>query len=309
MNIAFVLDPLESIQTKKDSSFAMMREAASRGHRIHVLQQEDLCFREGTIQARAAEIFLTGRRPDWYEMGEVRSERLADFDAVLMRKDPPFDMEYFYATHLLEIAEREGAKVYNRPAALRNWSEKLSISRFPQFTPPTLVAKRESDLRDFLEIHGDIIVKPLDGMGGAGIFRLRKGDPNLGVILETSTCYGKKTVMAQRFLPEISEGDKRILVVGGVPAPYCLARIPKEGETRGNLASGGRGVARALSERDFEIASFVGKVLIREGIYLAGLDVIGNHLTEINVTSPTCMQEICDQKGFDVAKMMIDLLE
>ena len=242
-------------------------------------------------------------------MGEVRSERLADFDAVLMRKDPPFDMEYFYATHLLEIAEREGAKVYNRPAALRNWSEKLSISRFPQFTPPTLVAKRESDLRDFLEIHGDIIVKPLDGMGGAGIFRLRKGDPNLGVILETATCYGKKTVMAQRFLPEISEGDKRILVVGGVPAPYCLARIPKEGETRGNLASGGRGVARALSERDFEIASFVGKVLIREGIYLAGLDVIGNHLTEINVTSPTCMQEICDQKGFDVAKMMIDLLE
>ena len=309
MNIAFVLDPLESIHTKKDSSFAMMREAASRGHRIHVLQQEDLCFREGTILASVTEIHLTGRSPDWYERGEARSERLADFDAVLMRKDPPFDMEYFYATHLLEIAEREGAKVYNRPAALRNWNEKLSISRFPQFAPPTLVTKKESDLRDFLERYGDIIVKPLDGMGGAGVFRLGKGYPNFGVILETSTCYGKKTVMAQRFLPEIAEGDKRILVVGGVPAPYCLARIPRQGETRGNLASGGRGEARPLSGRDFEIASVVGKVLVSEGIALAGLDVIGNHLTEINVTSPTCMQEICDQKGFDVAKMMIDLLE
>ena len=309
MRLAFLIDPLESIRIGKDSSFAMMREAASRGHSLHVFHQEDMMLRDGVVQAASTPIRLTGRRPDWFERGGRSMFRLAQFDAVLMRKDPPFDMEYYYATQLLEIAEREGARVINRPAALRNWSEKLSIARFPQFSPPTIVARHEADFRDFLETHGDIIVKPLDGMGGAGVFRVRREDPNLGVILETATCYGKRTVMAQRFVPEIAEGDKRILVVGGVPAEYCLARIPKAGETRGNLASGGRGVARPLTERDLEIASTVGKALVAEGVDLAGLDVIGDRLTEINVTSPTCMQEILEQTGCDVARKMIDLVE
>ena len=309
MNIAFILDPLESINIHKDSSFAMMREASQRGHRIHALHQEDIVLLEGRIKAWSREIFLTGRDPDWYEIGEILPGHLAQYDAVLMRKDPPFDMEYYYATQLLALAEREGARIFNRPAALRNWNEKLSIARFPEFTPSTLVSKQESALRDFLDHHRDIVIKPLDGMGGSGVFRVRENDPNTGVIIETATRYGTKTVMAQRFIPDIEKGDKRILVVGGIPAPYCLARIPKKGETRGNLASGGKGIAQALSDRDREIAGAVGPVLEKEGIFLAGLDVIGSHLTEINVTSPTCMQEILDQTGCDVAKIMIDLLE
>lgn len=309
MKMAFIVDPLEGINVHKDSSFAMMREASTRGHRIHVLHQEDIVLREGRIKALSREIFLTGKEPAWYEKGETHHEHLSEYDAVLMRKDPPFDMEYYYATQLLEIAEREGAKIYNRPASLRNWNEKLAIAKFPAFTPPTLVARKESDLREFLDHHRDIVIKPLDGMGGSGVFRLREGDPNIGVIIETVTCYGKKTVMAQRFVPDIEKGDKRVLMVGGKPAPFCLARIPKKGETRGNLASGGKGVAQPLSERDMEIAQAIGPVLDAEGIALAGLDVIGNYLTEINVTSPTCMQEILDQTGCDVPGMMIDLLE
>ena len=309
MKIAFILDPLEGIDIHKDSSFAMMREASSRGHQIHALPMEGIMLKEGVIQADSREIRLTGKDPLWYEAGKSRTCRLAEFDVVLMRKDPPFDMEYYYATQLLELAEQEGVKIVNKPAALRNWNEKLSIAKFPELTPPTLVARKENDLREFLAMHRDIIIKPLDGMGGAGVFRVRENDPNIGVIIETMTCYGKRTVMAQRFVPEIEKGDKRILVVGGVPAPYCLARIPKKGETRGNLASGGKGVARLLSGRDLEIANAVGPALRSAGIALAGLDVIGDFLTEINVTSPTCMQEILDQTGFDVAKMMLDLLE
>lgn len=309
MKIAFILDPLEAIDVHKDSSFAMMREAAARGHLLHVLHQEDIVLDAGRVKASCREIFLTGSEPVWYGLAEPRMASLVDFDAVLMRKDPPFDMEYYYCTQLLELAERDGARIFNRPGALRNWNEKLSIARFSRFTPPTLVARKEGDLRGFLEMHKDIIIKPLDGMGGAGVFRVRERDPNIGVIIETMTCYGKRTVMAQRFVPEIEKGDKRILVVGGVPAPYCLARIPRKGETRGNLASGGRGVAQPLTAHDLEIAQFIGPVLEAEGISLAGLDVIGDYLTEINVTSPTCMQEILNQTGFDVAKMMIDLLE
>ena len=309
MKFAFFLDPLEGIKIAKDSSFAMMREAARRGHAIHVFHQEDMVLKGGIVSAACREIFLTGKSPDWYESGEGKIADLSGFDAVLMRKDPPFDMEYYYATQLLEVAERHGAKVINKPASLRNWNEKLAIARFPEFTPPTLVARQEQALREFLEVHRDIVVKPLDGMGGSGVFRLREHDPNIGVIIETATLFGEKTVMAQRFVPQIENGDKRILVVGGVPAPFCLARIPKQGETRGNLASGGRGVAQPLTARDIEIAQAVGPVLEAEGIWLAGLDVIGENLTEINVTSPTCMQEIFDQTGCDVAKMMIDLLE
>ena len=309
MRIAFILDPLEGIDTRKDSSFAMMREASSRGHQIHVLLMGDVLLKEGTIQAVSREIRLTGKTPLWFEAGNPRTCPLAEFDVVMMRKDPPFDMEYYYATQLLELAEQGGAKIVNRPAALRNWNEKLAIAKFPEFTPPTLVAKREEDLREFLALHRDIILKPLDGMGGAGVFRVREDDPNIGVIIETMTGYGTRTVMAQRFVPEIEQGDKRILMVDGVPAPYCLARIPKKGETRGNLASGGKGVARPLSGRDLEIAHAVGPSLRSAGIALAGLDVIGDFLTEINVTSPTCMQEILDQAGFSVAKQVIDLLE
>ncbi|MBY0578780.1 MAG: glutathione synthase [Burkholderiales bacterium] len=309
MNIAFILDPLEAVDIRKDSSFAMMREAAKRGHDLHVLHQEDIILSEGSVRAASRKILLTGSEPVWYRLGEARPTALADFDAVLMRKDPPFDMEYFYSTHLLELAEREGARIFNGPDALRNWNEKLAILRFPELIPPTLVSRSEEAIRGFLDAHKDIIVKPLDGMGGAGVFRMRENDPNIGVIVETITLYGKRTVMAQRFIPEIEKGDKRILVVGGVAAPYCLARIPKPGETRGNLASGGKGVAQPLSVRDLEIAALVGPALEAEGIVLAGLDVIGDCLTEINVTSPTCMQEIMAQTGFDVAKMVIDLLE
>lgn len=309
MKIAFILDPLEDINIHKDSSFAMMREASGRGHRLYVVHQEDIVLEGGSIRVSAREIFLTGIETGWYTHGEAGVMALTGFDAVMMRKDPPFDMEYYYTTHLLEIAEKAGARIFNRPGALRNWNEKLSIARFPQFTPVTLVARKETDLRAFLERHRDIIIKPLDGMGGAGVFRVRENDPNIGVIIETVTCYGRKTVMAQRFVPEIVKGDKRILVVDGEPAPYCLARIPKEGETRGNLASGGRGVAQPISERDRDIARFIGPVLADAGIFLAGLDVIGDYLTEINVTSPTCLQEIRDQTGFDVATMVINLLE
>ncbi len=309
MKLAFFIDPLETFDIKKDSSYAMMREAAKRGHSIHVFHQEDMILKHGVVFASCTEIFLTGKTPSWYERGQSGMSDLCEYDVVMMRKDPPFDMEYYYATQLLELAERQGAQVVNRPGSLRNWNEKLAIAKFPEFTPPTLVARREEAIRDFLEIHGDIIVKPLDGMGGSGVFRMKQNDPNIGVIIETTTLYGKKTVMAQRFVPEIEAGDKRILVVGGIPAPYCLARIPKQGETRGNLASGGRGVAKPLSERDLEIAKAIGPFLEAEGILLAGLDVIGEYLTEINVTSPTCMQEIHDQTGCDVAKMMVDLLE
>jgi glutathione synthase len=309
MKLAFFVDPLETFNIKKDSSYAMMREAARRGHTIHVFHQEDMVLKHGVVFAACTEIFLTGKTPSWYEPGQSIMSDLGEYDAVMMRKDPPFDMEYYYATQLLEIAERRGARIVNRPGSLRNWNEKLAIAKFPEFTPPTLVARSGEAIRDFLEIHGDIIVKPLDGMGGAGVFRMKQNDPNIGVIIETATLYGKKTVMAQRFVPEIEAGDKRILVVGGEAAPFCLARIPKQGETRGNLASGGKGVARPLSDRDLEIAKAIGPILEADGILLAGLDVIGDYLTEINVTSPTCMQEIHDQTGYDVAKMMVDLLE
>ena len=226
-----------------------------------------------------------------------------------MRKDPPFDMEYVYSTYLLELAERQGARVVNRPRSLRDYNEKFSVTRFNQFTVPTLVTRLESEIRVFLESQGDIVLKPLDGMGGASVFRLHRQDPNIGVVIETLTHYGRRTVMAQRYIPEITQGDKRILLVDGKPAPFVLARIPKPGETRGNLAAGARGVAQPLSDRDREIAEAVGAVLAADGLLLVGLDVIGDFLTEVNVTSPTGMREIHDQTGFSVAGMMIDALE
>jgi glutathione synthase len=309
MKLAFILDPLESIKTYKDSTYAMMREAAARQHELFVLHQDDLAWQDGRVVGHARALELTGDEHDWYRAGEAVDTRLADFDAVLMRKDPPFDMEYIYSTYLLELAEREGARVFNRPGAIRDFNEKLAIARFAEFAPPTIVTRKEALIRAFLAEHGDIILKPLDGMGGASVFRLHARDPNIGVIIETLTHFGRRTIMAQRFIPEIARGDKRILLIAGEPVPFALARIPKAGETRGNLAAGGTGVAQPLSARDREIAESLGPALWALGLLLVGLDVIGDHLTEVNVTSPTCMQEIHQQTGFDAAAMMIDAVE
>ena len=308
MKLAFVLDPLDTLLPYKDSSIEMMRAALHRGHDIFAIAADSLTLRDGMVCGLAQSLTISDSTP-WYQAQEAREMPLNHFDAVLMRKDPPFDMEYFYATHLLEIAEHQGARVFNRPRALRDFSEKLSIARFPQWTPVTLVTCRMDALRTFIHQQSDVILKPLDGMGGSGIFRVRVEDPNVGVILESMTNQGMRTIMAQRYLPAITEGDKRILVVHGEPIPWCLARIPAPGETRGNLAAGGIGHARRLTNRDMEIARHVGSILRESGILLAGLDVIGSCLTEINVTSPTCMREIRDQTGFDTAEQVITNLE
>ena len=309
MKLAFVLDPLEDIKTYKDSSYAMLEAASRRGHELFVLHQEDILCRDGTVNGVAAGITLTGEKTVWYRLGDKREVPLSTFDALLMRKDPPFDMEYVYSTYLLELAEQQGARVINRPRALRDYNEKFSVTRFTALTVPTLVTRLEREIRAFLEAQGDIVLKPLDGMGGASVFRLHRQDHNIGVVIETLTHYGRRTVMAQRYIPEITKGDKRIILIDGKPVPYALARIPKPGETRGNLAAGARGIAQELSPRDRAIAAAVGPALAAEGLLLVGLDVIGDYLTEINVTSPTGMREIMEQTGFDVAGMMIDAVE
>ena len=310
MNLLFVADPLESFKPYKDSTFAMMREAAARGHALWACEPAHLHWQRGApVRARVRQLRLTGSLDDWYDGSDAEQRALADFDAVLMRKDPPFDSEYFYATHLLQRAEADGARVFNAPSALRDHPEKLAIMEFPQFIGPTLVTRDPDDVRAFHAEHGDIILKPLDGMGGMGIFRVGPDGLNLGSITETLNRHGTQTIMVQRFLSEIAQGDKRILVIGGQPVPFCLARIPQGSEIRGNLAAGGKGVALPLSERDREIASTIGKVLAPRGLLLMGLDVIGDSLTEINVTSPTCFQEIAKATGFDVAGMFVDALE
>ncbi len=309
MKLAFILDPLDSIKTYKDSSYAMMREAAARGHTLAVLQQEDLVLRDGKVLGYARDLALLPDQEPWFRVSERSPVGLETFDAVMMRKDPPFDMEYIYSTYLLELAQRQGARVINDPRAVRDHNEKLAIARFPKFTVPALVTREEALIRDFLAEYGDIIVKPLDGMGGTSVFRLHRQDYNIGVVIETVTHHGRRMVMAQEFIPEIAKGDKRVLVIDGEAVPYSLARIPKKGETRGNLAAGGTGVAQPLSERDLDIARALGPELKAAGLLLVGLDVIGDYLTEVNVTSPTCMREIADQTGFNVAGMMIDALE
>lgn len=309
MKLLFIADPLDRFKVFKDSTYAMMAEAAARGHAIAASEGCDLVWRGGRIEAASRSIRLTGSLPGWFESGTPAWCDLAEFDAVLMRKDPPFDQEYLYHTYLLELAEAQGARVFNRAASLRDFNEKLATARFPQFTVPTLVTSRADLLREFLSEHGDIILKPLNAMGGASIFRLRPGDANLSVIIETLTRHGAETVMAQRYIPEIKDGDKRILVIDGTVVPFSLARIPAPGETRGNLAAGGTGVAQPLTARDAEIAAALGPALKAAGIFLAGLDVIGDWLTEVNVTSPTCFREITDQTGFNVAGMFMDALE
>ena len=310
MNILFIVDPLSSFKIKKDTSFAMMREAQKRGHKVSACEVPHIQWQRGEcVKAQVQDLHLTGDSQTWYQVTASRQAWLKDFDAVIMRKDPPFDSEFFYATHMLSQAEREGAKVFNKPEALRNHPEKLAIMAFPQFIGPTLVTRSADAIKAFHAEHKDIILKPLDGMGGMGIFRVGADGMNLGSIIETLNLDGAQSVMVQKFLPAIAQGDKRVLIIGGKPVPYCLARIPQGGEVRGNLAAGGKGVAQALNDNDRAIAESVGAVLAPRGLLLIGLDVIGTNVTEINVTSPTCFQEIFDQTGCDVAAIFIDALE
>ena len=314
MNILFVADPLESFKIHKDTTFVMMREAQRRGHTVSVCEPQDLQWQTGgVVTAVVRDIHLTGDKAAWFSVAQpllAGSPRaLKDFGATIMRKDPPFDAEFFYATHLLEQAEREGARVFNKPRALRDHPEKLAIMEFPQFSGPTLVTRSAEAIKAFHAAHRDIILKPLDGMGGMGIFRVKDDGLNLGAIIETLNKDGAQSVMVQKFLPEIAQGDKRVLVIGGKPVPFCLARIPQGGEVRGNLAVGGKGVAQPLSDRDREIGETLGPILAARGLLLVGVDVIGDFVTEINVTSPTCFQEIFDQTGCDVAALFIDALE
>ncbi len=299
MNLLLILDPLASLKNYKDTSLAIMHAAAAQGHVLYVCEQHDVFLRNEVVKINAAPFeFNDGslnKNSSGYLLGEKQEVLAKNFDAILMRKDPPFDNEYLYSTYLLELAVNQGARVINNPSAVRGWNEKLSVAKFPQFAPEFLVTANQSLIRDFLATHQDIIVKPLDGMGGSGIFRIHAYDHNIGVILETATQFGRQTIMAQRYLPAILQGDKRIIIINGEPLPYALARIPKAGETRGNLAAGGTGIAQPLTARDLEIANTVGKVLKQEGLFLVGLDVIGEHLTEINVTSPTGMVEIAAQ--------------
>ena len=311
MDILFIADPLAGFKTYKDTTYAMMREAARRGHRLFHTLSAELSVQNGIVYAAAAPFEFLGAKDDhaWFEAGSPVQTALAEFGAVVMRTDPPFDMQYLYATQLLTLAESQGAKVFNSGQAMRDFNEKLAILNFPQFVSPTIVTTRAADVRAFLAEHGDIIVKPLDGMGGMGIFRLTEKDPNIGSILETLMRLDTRTIMAQRYIPDIVKGDKRVLVIGGEVVPYALARIPQNGETRGNLAAGGRGVAQELSARDRDIAETLAPELRRRGILLAGLDIIGECLTEVNVTSPTGFQEISKQKGWDVAARFIDAVE
>ena len=320
MKLLFVADPLETFKVVKDSTFAMMREAARRGHAVWACTQVDVQWQRGSgvMALGARRIELTGQVSTWFEVRETASVALATFGgtaagsqrgAVLMRKDPPFDSEYFYATHLLQQAEREGARVFNSPRALRDHPEKLAILEFAEHITPTLVTRSGDAVRAFHAEHRDIILKPLDGMGGMGIFRVGPDGLNLGSVIETLNHGGEQTLMVQRYVPEITQGDKRILVIAGKPVPYSLARIPQGSEIRGNLAVGGKGVAQPLSVADKRIAEAIGPVLAARGLLLVGIDVIGDVLTEINVTSPTCFQEISEQTGFDVAARFMDALE
>jgi glutathione synthase len=310
MRIAFIVDPLDHLKAYKDSSVAMMRAAQAAGHSVFAILQPSLHWAtERGVCAKASRLTLLDADHPWYAEGEIAIEPLCAFGAIVMRKDPPFDMEYVASTWLLERAAAEGARVFNSARALRDHSEKFSVAEFKQFAAPTLVARDADRLGEFIGAHHDVVLKPLDGMGGIGVFRVREDDPNRNVIIETLTRDGQRTIMAQRFIPEIVDGDKRILIVGGKVVPYGLARIPMAGETRGNLAAGGRGEARPLTPRDFEIAEALAPVFAERGLLFVGIDVIGDYLTEINVTSPTCMVEVRQQTGFDAAALFIRAVE
>jgi glutathione synthase len=309
MKFAFVVDPLDHLKAHKDSTVAMMREAARRGHEVYALETFEIWLQEAAVMARARKLTVSGDDKDWYRAADPEEVPLAFFDLVVMRKDPPFDAEYYYATILLQHAQSQGARVANSPQALRDWNEKLAILWFPQFTPPMLVSKDPARIHAFIDASRDVILKKLDGMGGTMIFRVKSGDPNRNVIVETMVGESERTIMAQEFVPEIDKGDKRVLVIDGKVFGHCLARIPKAGETRGNLAAGGKGVAQPLSVRDREIGETVGVQLVKAGIVFAGLDVIGDYLTEINVTSPTGIVEIARQTSQDAARPLMDAFE
>jgi glutathione synthase len=309
VRLGIVMDPIEDISYKKDSSLAMLLAAQDRGWSLFYMEQHDLYQNAGQARARMKPLKVFADPEHWFELEAEVDSGLDDLDVILMRKDPPFNMEFVYSTYLLEQAERAGVLVVNRPQSLRDCNEKLFATLFPQCTPPTLVSRRMDILREFAELHGDVILKPLDGMGGTSIFRHREGDPNLSVTLEILTANGTQQIMAQGYLPAIKDGDKRILMIDGEPVPYCLARIPAAGETRGNLAAGGRGEARPLTPHDRWIAAEVGPTLRERGLLFVGLDVIGEHLTEINVTSPTCIREIDNAYGTNIASMLMDAIE
>lgn len=303
------MDPIAGISYKKDSSLAMLLAAQDRGWTLFYMEQQDLYLNEGKARARMKPLKVFANPEKWFELDAETDTALSDLDVILMRKDPPFDMEFVYSTYLLEQAERDGVLIVNKPQSLRDCNEKLFATQFTQCTPPTVVSRRADVLREFAALHGDVILKPLDGMGGTSIFRHRVGDPNLSVILETLTLNGTQQIMAQGYLPAIKDGDKRILMIDGEPVDYCLARIPAQGETRGNLAAGGRGEARPLSEKDRWIAAQVGPTLREKGLLFVGLDVIGEHLTEINVTSPTCIREIDNAFGTNIGALLMDAIE
>jgi glutathione synthase len=309
VRLGIVMDPIAGIAFKKDSSLAMLLAAQERGWSLFYMEQQDLYQLSNQARARMRPLRVFNDPEHWFELDAETDAPLGELDVILMRKDPPFNGEYVYATYLLELAEQAGALVVNRPQSLRDCNEKFFATQFPQCTPPTLVSRRSDILREFAREHRDIILKPLDEMGGASIFRHREGDPNLSVILETLTDHGARQIMAQRYIPEIKDGDKRILMIDGEPVPYCLARIPAAGETRGNLAAGGRGEARPLSERDREIAAIVGPQLRARGLLFVGLDVIGDYLTEINITSPTCIREIDNAYGTRIGEQLMDAIE
>ncbi|MQT36974.1 glutathione synthase [Pseudomonas helleri] len=309
VRVGIVMDPIADISYKKDSSLAMLLAAQARGWTLFYMEQQDLYLTEGKARARMKQLKVFANPEKWFELEAEADTALSDLDVILMRKDPPFDMEFVYTTYLLEQAERDGVLIVNKPQSLRDCNEKLFATQFTQCTPPTVVSRRADVLREFAAQYGDVILKPLDGMGGTSIFRHRVGDPNLSVILETLTANGTQQIMAQGYLPGIKDGDKRILMIDGEPVPYCLARIPAQGETRGNLAAGGRGEARPLSEKDRWIAAQVGPTLREKGLLFVGLDVIGEHLTEINVTSPTCIREIDNAFGTNIGALLMDAIE
>lgn len=309
IRLGIVMDPISAIHYKKDSSLAMLLAAQARGWELHYMEPQDLYLTDGRAMGSMQPLSVRADPQEWFTLGEARQRSLDEMHIILMRKDPPFDNEFLYATHILEAAERAGVLVVNRPASLRDCNEKLFATQFPQCTPPNTVSRRADILRHFVQAHRDVILKPLDGMGGSMIFRVREDDPNISVIIETLTDHGRQQIMAQRYLPEIVDGDKRILMIDGEPVPYCLARIPQQGETRGNLAAGGRGEARPLTERDRWIAAQVGPELRRRGLWFVGLDVIGDYLTEINVTSPTCIREIDAAYQTDIGGRLMEHLD
>ncbi|NQY25637.1 MAG: glutathione synthase [Piscirickettsiaceae bacterium] len=308
-HIGIVMDPISEISIKKDSSFAMLLAAQAKGWSLYYMEQQDIFLQQGIVSAKLQRLHVTDDEQNWYQLTDSQTLPLADLDVILMRKDPPFDMEYIYSTYLLEQAQTAGVLVVNNPQSLRDANEKLFTAWFPQCCPATLVTRRADLIRDFQQQYGDIILKPLDGMGGASIFRVRQGDPNFSVIIETLTDHGRTSIMAQRFIPEISDGDKRILMINGEPVPYALARIPAQGETRGNLAAGGRAEGRPLTDRDRWICQQVGPTLREKGLLFVGLDVIGDYLTEINVTSPTCIRELDQQFNLTIADDLMTSIE